>query len=117
MPDLNEEAISAREGAPSIRWHLHRERDPKIAAAKRRQVLAKTGRLACAVYSFDFQQKYGKHGAGFCEVHHLRPLADADGEIKTRLDDLEVVCSNCHRMIHRSRPFLTPEQLRSKISK
>jgi 5-methylcytosine-specific restriction protein A len=26
---------------------------------------------------------------------------------------LELVCSNCHRMIHRRRPWLTIEQLRS----
>ncbi len=117
VPDVDEEAILAREGAPTMRWHLRRERNPKIIADKRRQVLAANkGKLACSVCTFDFQKKYGKLGNGFCEVHHLRPLADAAGEIETRLADLAVVCSNCHRMIHRSRPFLTLEQLRSKIS-
>ncbi len=115
LPDIEAEEISAREGAVSTRQHLHRERDRTIIDAKRRQVLSATGRLACSVCSFDFQQFYGELGAEFCEVHHLRSLAAADGEVETRLEDLAVVCSNCHRMLHRSHPFLTLEQLKSKI--
>ena len=115
VPDIEAEEISAREGAVSTRQHLHRERDRTIIAAKRRQVLSATGRLACSVCSFDFLQFYGELGAEFCEVHHLVSLADADGEVQTRLQDLAVVCSNCHRMLHRSHPFLTLEQLKSKI--
>ena len=115
VPDIEAEEISAREGALSTRQHLHRERDRAIIAAKRRQVLSATGRLACSVCGFDFQQFYGELGTEFCEVHHLVALADADGEVQTRLQDLAVVCSNCHRMLHRSHPFLTLEQLKSKI--
>jgi hypothetical protein len=115
VPDIEAEEIYAREGAVSTRQHLHRERDPTIIAAKRRQVLSDTGRLACSVCGFDFCQFYGELGADFCEVHHLHALADADGEVQTKLEDLAVVCSNCHRMIHRSHPFLTLDQLKSKI--
>jgi 5-methylcytosine-specific restriction endonuclease McrA len=115
VPDVEAEEISAREGAVSTRQHLHRERDSAIVAAKRREVLSATGRLACSVCDFDFRQFYGDLGEEFCEVHHLRSLADADGEVETRLDDLAVVCSNCHRMLHRSHPFLTLDQLKSKI--
>ncbi len=105
----------AREGAASLRLHLHRERDPRIVAAKRQQVLADTGRLACAACTFDFGQFYGLLGAEFCEVHHLHPLSQADGEVETRLEDLAVVCANCHRMLHRRQPFLTIEDLKSNI--
>ena len=115
VPDIEAEEISAREGAVSTRQHLHRERDRTIIAAKRRQVLSATGRLACSVCGFDFRKFYGELGSDFCEVHHLRSLADADGEVQTRLEDLAVVCSNCHRMLHRSHPFLTLAQLESKI--
>jgi len=115
VPDIEADDISAREGAVSTRRHLHRERDGTIIAAKRQQVLAAIGRLACSVCGFDFQRFYGEIGAEFCEVHHLRSLADTDGEVETRLEDLAIVCSNCHRMLHRSHPFLTLEQLKSKI--
>lgn len=118
LPDIDEaDDISGREGALSIRPHLLRERDRTITAAKRRQVLSATGRLACSVCRFDFHQFYGELGAEFCEVHHLRALSEADGEVQTRLDDLAVVCSNCHRMLHRGRPLLTLEQVKSKIRK
>jgi predicted HNH restriction endonuclease len=114
VPDIDEYANSAREGAVSFRLHLVRERNPRIIADKRKQVLAATGRLACSVCKFDFQKFYGTE---FCEVHHLRPLANAKGETVTELVDLAVVCSNCHRMIHQSNPFLTIEQLKSKIQR
>ena len=104
------------EGSLSLRKHLHRERDPAAIAAKRRQVLAATGRLACSVCGFDFHQFYGKHGAEFCEVHHIRPFSQTTGEVQTTLADLAVVCANCHRMLHRE-PFQTLEQLKSKIRK
>jgi 5-methylcytosine-specific restriction endonuclease McrA len=115
VPDIEAEEITAREGVVSTRLHLHRERDKAIMVAKRKQVLSLTGRLACSACGFDFLEFYGDLGENFCEVHHLRSLADADGEVQTRLEDLAVVCSNCHRMLHRSHPFLTIGQLKSKI--
>ncbi|EOW9267990.1 HNH endonuclease [Vibrio cholerae] len=38
------------------------------------------------------------------EAHHIIPLSElcsVDGS-KTRLEDLAIVCSNCHRMLHRA---------------
>ncbi|REJ16166.1 MAG: restriction endonuclease, partial [Bacillaceae bacterium] len=31
--------------------------------------------------------------------------------------DIVLVCSNCHRMLHRRRPWLTKEQLKDLIKK
>lgn len=31
------------------------------------------------------------------------------------LDDLALVCANCHRMIHASRPWLTMDELRGTL--
>lgn len=112
VPDSEAEDISAREGALSACSHLRHERSRRIIAAKRRRVMRTTGRVACEACAFDFQQFYGNIGVGFCEVHHLRPLGKANQEVTTKLDDLAVVCSNCHRMLHRSHPFLTIKQLK-----
>lgn len=39
-------------------------------------------------------------GDGYIESHHIKPLSELkEGEV-TRIDDLMMVCSNCHRMIH-----------------
>jgi 5-methylcytosine-specific restriction protein A len=34
---------------------------------------------------------------------------------KTRLIDLALVCANCHRMLHRSRPWPTIAELRTEL--
>lgn len=91
----------ATEGAQHIRRHLVRERDPAIVKEKRRQVVAETGSLRCAACAFDFFATYGELGRDFCEVHHLVPMSVRHEETTTRLQDLAVVCSNCHRMLHR----------------
>ncbi|MEO5325233.1 HNH endonuclease [Mesorhizobium sp. CC13] len=58
----------------------------------------------------------GPHGEGFIEVHHLQPLHTLVDGGKTRLGDLVLVCSNCHRMIHRQKEWLIPTALRQMLS-
>jgi 5-methylcytosine-specific restriction protein A len=67
------------------------------------------GRLACEVCNFDFGVVYGELGTGFAECHHKLPLSE--GVRRTRLEDLAIVCSNCHRMLHRRSLSLSIEQL------
>lgn len=115
LPDVDAEAISAVEGRRQWVRHLRRERSPQLAQRKRAAVVAATGALACEACGFDFAAVYGELGAGFCEIHHRLALADGPEGIETRLDDLAVLCSNCHRVIHRTRPMLTPAQLRKHL--
>lgn len=103
----------APEGRLIMVQHARRERDPKLRAAKLSSVRAAGGQIACEVCGFDFESRYGDVGAGYIEVHHVRPLHDS-GPTKTRLADLALLCANCHRMIHRARPWLTPRQLRDE---
>jgi 5-methylcytosine-specific restriction protein A len=109
------EAISVVEGQVQLATHLRRERDQQIVLAKKRFVLTQTGKLACEVCEFDFAARYGIHGKGFIECHHVRPLADLDSETMTHLDDLALVCSNCHRMLHRNKDVLTLDELRQML--
>jgi 5-methylcytosine-specific restriction protein A len=74
-------------------------------------VLARHGQLQCEVCGFDFQATYGKLGEGFLECHHKIPLHELEEEAITTLDDLALLCANCHRMVHASKPWLTIEQL------
>jgi 5-methylcytosine-specific restriction enzyme A len=91
------------------------ERDPRAAQRKKQQVRKKTGRLACEACSFDFAERYGQLGWGFAECHHKVSIAQLTEGHRTWLSDLAVVCANCHRMIHRSRPMLTAAQLHRLI--
>ena len=114
LPDVDR-FMSGKEGNPILVAHLQRERNQALVKKKKNQVLELTGKLSCEVCGFDFKTFFGFIGEGFCEVHHLQPLSKTDGEIKTMLKDLAIVCSNCHRILHRQNPMLTLAQLKKEI--
>lgn len=71
----------------------------------------------CKVCGFDFQETYGIWGKKFIEVHHLIPVAEHGKRETDVKKDLTVVCSNCHRMIHRKKGLvLTVEELKKKTN-
>jgi 5-methylcytosine-specific restriction enzyme A len=78
-------------------------------------VLRLMGALACEICGFDFEATYGERGTGFIEVHHGVPLHLLKPGTKTKLDDLHLLCANCHRMIHYRRPWLTVGQLKGSL--
>ncbi|MDC3380181.1 HNH endonuclease [Gammaproteobacteria bacterium] len=104
------------EGALLEKQHFIRERDQHIIKAKKVSVLREKGGLCCEVCSFNFLDKYGMHGINYCEVHHLKPLSKNNHNNITLLDDLAILCSNCHRMIHRKNPWLSLLDLKEIIS-
>lgn len=102
------------EGSVAYRMHAHRKREGQLRLKKLRESQQRHGgRLQCEVpgCGFDFEQAYGELGAGFAEVHHLIPLSE--GERTTKLNELLVVCSNCHAMIHRGGGHRDPSTLRT----
>lgn len=103
------------EGRVLTRLHLFRERNRVLVERKRERTLAKTGRLACEVCDFDFARVYGELGEGFTECHHVVPLSELPDIRRTRLADLAIVCANCHRMLHRTRPTMTILELRTLV--
>lgn len=107
--------MEVSEGMAAFVTHLRRERNRSLVEAKKASALESTGRLACEICGFDFWEKYGELGEGFCEVHHTTPLAALRGARLTRLSDLAVVCSNCHRVLHRNRPVPAVQDLRAHI--
>lgn len=105
------------EGAARLVSHLRRERNRAIVEAKKAATLNATGRLCCEVCGFDFSATYGAFGEGFCEVHHLVPLSAATESVTTTLEALAILCSNCHRIIHRSIPMLSVAELSKVVSR
>lgn len=65
----------------------------------------------CIACKFNFEKNYGQRGFEFIEVHHLVPLSIIKKEYIATADDLRPVCSNCHSMIHRFKPFLTINEI------
>jgi 5-methylcytosine-specific restriction protein A len=115
IPDLDTAGTSGTEGGLALREHLRRERDPKLRRNKLADVKRRGSPIACEVCAFDFGRFYGPHGLDYIEVHHRIPL-HVSGETQTKLIDLALLCSNCHRMIHRAKQWLTVEQLRDLVT-
>jgi 5-methylcytosine-specific restriction protein A len=116
VPDDDDDE-EAEEGRILTAIHRRRERQPGLARKKKQQALDKTGALKCEVCNFDFAVRYGKLGEGFAECHHGRPISTLKAGDKTKLSELHIVCANCHRMLHRERPWLSVEQLRGRYTK
>ncbi|MFD1211803.1 HNH endonuclease [Arthrobacter sp. GCM10027362] len=111
-----EDEDEAGEGRILLALHLRRERSRKLRARKIEAVKRAGRDIVCEVCSFDFGVTYGPRGQDFIEIHHILPL-HVSGEVQTRLADLALLCSNCHRMIHRGKPWLTPAQLREVVAR
>jgi 5-methylcytosine-specific restriction enzyme A len=113
--DAPEDDAGAVEGRLLVRRHLARERDDALKRRKIDQVRRHGGDLACQVCGFDYGATYGARGEGYIECHHVVPL-HVTGETRTRLSDLILICANCHRMIHRGSPWLSPDELRTCLA-
>ncbi|WP_306362497.1 HNH endonuclease [Nocardia sp. CC227C] len=112
--DDDDSDASAPEGRLLRRWHYARERDRGLRNRKIAEFLRHHPRVICEVCGFDFEAVYGDRGSQFTECHHITPL-HASGDTLTKLNDLILLCSNCHRMIHRKSPWLTPDELRALV--
>jgi 5-methylcytosine-specific restriction protein A len=72
----------------------------------------------CTVCNFSFRDFYGSMGSDFIHVHHIVPVsALGKGYVINPVKDLVPLCPNCHAMIHRIDPPLSPEELRQMIRK
>ena len=73
--------------------------------------------LSCMVCGFNFANRYGVIGAGYIQVHHLRPLSEIRDRYEVDpIQDLRPVCSNCHTMLHRRTPPYTLDELQSILN-
>lgn len=100
------------EGGASKHITSYFERNPRLRA-KAIEIHGTT----CKACEFNFEAMYGSHGKGYIEVHHLVPLSTlADPKLVNPDTDMVVLCSNCHRMVHRKRDgILSIEELKAII--
>ena len=110
LPD----SISNGQEAKKYRWHRRAERNQKLSADAK-----KFHGATCKVCGFNFEERYGERGRGYIEAHHIVPFADLVKEPEpVTLDpktDFVVVCANCHRMLHRTKPAILPDELKNLL--
>jgi len=59
---------------------------------------------------------FGKLGADYIECHHTVPISQIAPRAKTKVADVCLLCSNCHRMAHKRRPWLTVGGLKALLA-
>ncbi|WP_216840591.1 HNH endonuclease [Dyella sp. S184] len=105
----------APEGRILTRLHRRRERSKKLTEAAKRQALKTHKRLFCEACGFDFERAYGIAGTGIIDVHHTKPVHTlVEGET-TKVEDLALLCSNCHRIVHSKKRWLSLDEVRGAI--
>ncbi len=104
------------EGKLVERKHKSRERNSKLITEVKSDFLKKYKRLYCTVCDFDFERNYGKRGREFIEAHHTIPVSDMVAGQETKKEDIALVCSNCHRILHRTRPWLSMKKLKKILT-
>ncbi len=107
-----EEDSEQYEGVKTRRYTSRYERNPKLRADA-----VRIHGTTCQVCGFDFEDVYGSRGRDFIEVHHRKPISTLGASTRVNpRTDMVVLCSNCHRMIHRRKQdVLTPEQLKQLV--
>ncbi len=93
------------------KYRIHKviERNPSLS----KRVKQLQG-YTCKACGFNFEVRYGEIGRDFIEAHHTVPISSLSKD-KIKLDpmqDFTVLCSNCHRMIHRRKPIPTLEEFK-----
>ncbi len=84
------------------------ERNP----VNRELCLAANG-YRCKICGFDFARYYGMIGYHFIHVHHIVPVSTKNESYSIDpVNDLIPVCPNCHAMLHRKNPPLSPSELK-----
>lgn len=104
------------EGQAKERLHKYKERNPVVIKKAKERFKELNGKLYCEICEFCFEDVYGALGRDYIEGHHTIPVADLNENDVTNISDILLVCSNCHRMIHRRKPLPSKGELRKLIN-
>jgi len=118
--EIFDESITVYEGSQiTVKTKVYK-RSSKLRE-KAIQFYTVDNRIKCKACCFDFEDFYGEYGKGFIEIHHQKPVFQFNGDdtehtIDQALKNVIPVCSNCHRIIHRSRDNpLTLEEIKEHV--
>jgi hypothetical protein len=108
--ELTEDDTAYAEGKQVTRTLRQRQRNRTLVADARHRYKQKHGRLCCQVCGFDFAAVYGIE---YIEAHHKTQMARLEDETLNTVDDLAMLCANCHRMVHQRTPPYSIEELKA----
>lgn len=114
--DLGE--LDFPEGAVVARKHLARERDISQASLAKKGFMERNhGSLFCESCRWRAERQFPDSDLQnlLIEVHHDVPLGAKEHLGRTRRSDLRMLCPNCHRAIHRIRPWHSVDQFKARF--
>lgn len=104
VPD---ESVSFSEGSQYYLRHVNRERSAALVRAVKEKAKA-AGQYFCCVCKADFQKIYG---VDYIECHHTIPVSTLKPGDTTKIEDVVLLCANCHRAVHKRKPWLHKHEL------
>ena len=116
LPSLNLSEDAFSEGKKIERIHVRRERNRRLIALAKARFTETHGKLFCEACGFNAQAAYGLDTEALIEAHHTVPISELEPGSLTRIEDLTMLCPNCHRAIHHRRPWLSVAELRAKVT-
>jgi hypothetical protein len=108
--------VSFPEGDKKQKWHEYRERNSEVIRLAKKQAYKRDPLLRCEACTFSFVEHYGQLGHKFIEAHHKVPIASLKPGSRTRVEDIALLCANCHRMIHSGERTLSVDEVIEIIS-
>jgi 5-methylcytosine-specific restriction protein A len=115
VPIAEDVDLSAIEGEPRLFFHLRRERSQALRKAKKDAERNAGKSLCCESCGLVTEHAFPGLTEDILEVHHRISLSDVEGTVVNTLDDLALLCPNCHRAIHRTKPMLSVEEFRKLV--
>jgi hypothetical protein len=104
------------EGKIVERKHLVRERNSLVVKLAKANFKKRNGGVVnCEACGFNFKEKYGKLGENYIEAHHIIPVSEMGDNHITKETDFVFLCSNCHKMVHKKRPWLNHKTLKKIV--
>lgn len=104
------------EGGFAYKIHKFYERNPQVVKLAKEKRMSVDPELKCEICGFSFRNIYKELGENYIEAHHIIPVSEAFETRETKIEDLALVCSNCHRMLHRCKSGTSIEELKKIIS-
>lgn len=110
--EISQGAVEFSEGAPYYAKHLCRERKPELVKLVKNNART-SNTYFCWVCKADFQKTYG---VDYIECHHTVPVSTLALGAKTKVEDMVLLCANCHRAVHKRQPWLEKDELHKLLS-
>ena len=101
ISDSDPDMMSAN-GMEQKKLRVHKSYEGRINTQKVKDQLKI---YTCQACKFNFEKKYGEIGKNYIEAHHRKPFSQLkEGEARdvNYAEDFYMLCSNCHRMIHKT---------------